>query len=101
MKDTERFNLVKVLQDYPGISSKPRDLHIEITMSGCRVLIDYCAKHGTGTGKYYRVTDLTGDGLPCLAYLDNALLDIAKGYVKCLEHTAESIKNTLADIDES
>ena len=98
MTNEQRIRIVKLLPDI-RITSNPRDQCTKIRIYGVTIKINYCMKHGTGTGDIVSMSTTNKEPLPeTLEHLDQIIINAATAYHKQILEESALLAETINEV---
>ena len=81
MTNDQRKQLLTLIQDHGSIRSIPRAEFVHISWRNWSIKIDYCLKHGTGSGRIVGLVSFGNTEFPeSIGDIDDVLLSILVSY---------------------
>ena len=101
MTNEQRKQLLTLIQDHGAIRSKPRAQFVHFKWRGVSIKIDYCLKHGTGTGRVVGVVSFGDEEFPeSIDDIDDMLFATLVDYKMDMEDTVKDISKLVYEINK-
>ena len=99
MTNEQRKALLTAIQDHYSVRSYPRAEFVHVQWQGLSLKIDYCLKHGTGSGRIVGVVSTKNDEMPeSIAVIDAILVQLLEDYQSEMSGICNDINKLLDEI---